>query len=342
MSARRSAGPARGVRRLAVLARSHRLIDERLVAESRTGVRLCSRRVRAGAVDLHVISAGPEDGTPVLLLHGFPECWFSWHRHIAVLAQAGYRVLAPDLKGYNRSDKPRVVALYDAEHLVQDILNLMDTLKLRSALMAGHDIGGKLLWRLALLHPQRVRKAVIFNSVHPFAWEKARPQDDEGTISWFREFLRLPWLPELVGRAGNFWLLTSMLRRTSRPGTFEGPVMDVYRSAWRRDGAISTMFNSYRTGEQYGIDPERVEKAAGAEPEIRVIWGSADKFFPPAAARLTAELVGADAFVDVPGASHWILLEEPELTVRSMLDFFASSERRAHENPPAIARPGMN
>ena len=292
-------------------------VDEVALAEAELGIDLTSRRIDVGDIALHVVSAGPADGPPVVLLHGFPEFWYSWRHQLAALAGAGFHVLAPDLRGYNRSDKPGDPALYGQRHYVGDVLALLDTLGYEDAYIAGHDVGGGVAWRLVLLHPDRVRQAVIFNAGHPLVGSRARPENDAETITWFRSFFKLPWLPELVARSGDWWLLSRNLRTTSRPGTFDDAALDVYKAAWSRDNAISTMIHAYRA-EIIEVPEDR----GAVNVPVRVVWGANDAFIPPAAAAFTREYVGRDAFVEVPDASHWILLEEPERTSREMIEFF--------------------
>ena len=260
-------------------------VNEIALAEAELGIDLESRRIQCGDVILHVVAAGPPDGPPVVLLHGFPEFWYSWRHQLAALAKAGFRALAPDLRGYNRSDKPRDAELYGQRHFVADVVALLDRLGYEDAFVAGHDVGGGVAWRLVLLRPDRVRKAVIFNAGHPFVWRRARPEDDAETVSWFRTFFRLPWLPELVGRSGDWWLLSRNLRATSRPGTFDDEVLEVYKAAWSRENAISTMIHVYRAP----IIEVPEEQGEPTVP-VLVVWGKSDAFFPPAAAELTAEL----------------------------------------------------
>ncbi len=292
-------------------------VDEIALAQAALGIELESHRIDTGEITLHVVMAGPKDGPPVLLLHGFPEFWYSWRNQIAALARAGFRAMAPDLRGYNRSDKPSDSEQYRQSVYAGDALALLDQQGYETTFLAGHDVGGGVAWRLVLLHPERVRKAVIFNAAHPFAGSQARPEDHEETISWFRTFFRMPWLPELVSRSGDWWLLARNLRRTSNPGSFDDAEMDVYKAAWSRDNAISTMIHSYRASRS--MIPE-----AKGQPTIpvRVVWGANDAFFNPAAVAFTRDRVGSGAFVEVPDASHWVLLDEPELTSREMIAFF--------------------
>jgi len=107
-----------------------------------------------GAVDLHAIAAGPKDGPAVVLLHGFPEFWYAWHRQIEPLAAAGFRVIVPDQRGYNLSSKPLGVAAYALNELVSDVIAIADQLGREKIFLAGHDWGAAVAWSAALLHPR--------------------------------------------------------------------------------------------------------------------------------------------------------------------------------------------
>ena len=243
---------------------------------------------------------------------------------MGVLARAGYRVIAPDLRGYNRSDKPPGVEAYSGDAYARDVLGLLDALGIERAFVAGHDVGGGVTWTLVLFHPERVRRAVILSAAHPSAWARATPQDDPESISWFRSFFKLPFLPELVSRAGGWWLLTRNLQRTSRPGTFEGETLSVFQSAWARDNAISTMINVYRTGFRRGPLPGDGRPTV----PVRYIYGRHDAYIPHEASRITAELLGDGAAIELPENGHWLLLEEPERIGALLVEFFAQEPAR--------------
>ena len=293
-------------------------VDEVAIAEARLGLDLESRRIDTGAATLHVVFAGPEQGPPVVLLHGFPELWFSWHGPMGVLARSGYRAIAPDLRGYNRSDKPPGAEAYSGDAYASDVLGLLDALGIEQAFVAGHDVGAGVAWTLVFAHPERVRRAVILSSPHPFAWERMSPQDDPESISWFRTFFKAPVLPELASRAGGWWLLTRNLRRTSRPGTFEGETLAVFQSAWARDNAISTMINVYRTG----FRADRLTGDGRPAVPVRYVYGGTDAYIPHEASRITAELLGEEAVTELPENGHWLLLEEPERVGGLLVEFF--------------------
>jgi len=293
-------------------------IDEIAIAEQRTGVDLDSQIVDLGGIKLHVVSAGPEDGPAVVLLHGFPEFWFSWHQVIKPMADAGYRVLVPDLRGYNRSSKPADIQAYSMDDFGGDIIALLDTLGIESAYLAGHDVGGGVAWWLTFEHAERFEKAIVFATAHPLAWRDAPPEEDNESISWFRDFFKLPFLPELVSRSGNWYLLSRNLQETSAPGTFSDEEIDIYRAAWARDNAISTMINSYRATHLPADMPSDGQPIV----PVKYYFGEKETFIPRAAALATANYIGEANVIEMPGVSHWIMVEEPEATAQAMLDFF--------------------
>src|SRR5215211_3225897 len=134
----------------------------RMASRSPVGFGAHSRR-RVGALDLHVVEAGPPDGPPAILLHGFPEFWWGWRRQIAPLAAAGLRVVAPDQRGYNLSDKPGGVAAYALDALADDVLGLADVFGRARFAVAGHDWGAAVAWHLAGRNPGRVERAAALN-----------------------------------------------------------------------------------------------------------------------------------------------------------------------------------
>jgi pimeloyl-ACP methyl ester carboxylesterase len=286
----------------------------------RHGVELRSGLIDTNGTRLHVVQAGPEDGPPVILLHGYPEFWWGWHEQIARLARAGFRVIAPDQRGYNASDKPAGIEAYQVDQLTGDVLGLMDALEIRQAYLAGHDWGGAIAWYLVIEHPERFRKLVMFNSAHPRAWVEARKEPtQEETINWFRTFFQIPWLPEVTARLGNWGLLAKNLRDTSRDGTFPESDLDYYRYAWDRDGAMQAMINWYRASFRY---PKTLEGDGRVAVPTRIVWGMQDRFFASRMGRLSVEQCSNATLVELPDAGHWLLHEEPERTSREMIEFF--------------------
>ncbi len=258
-------------------------VDEIEAASAKTGIAFESEMIAVGDLRLHVALAGPRQGPKVILLHGYPEFWYTWHAQMASLARAGFRVAAPDMRGTNRSDKPTDPAFYTGWHLADDVIGILDALGWQKAFLAGHDVGGGTAWQLVFDQPERFHAAMIFNTAHPSTWSQIRPEDDDESVSWFRTFFQIPFLPELVGRAGDWWLLSYYLRTTSRPGAFGDEEMALYKSSWARDRASRTMINTYRAPNT----PIRRMTADGRPTiPVRIIWGDRDAFIPLAGARL--------------------------------------------------------
>lgn len=295
-------------------------IDEVALAEEELGIDLESQRVDVGAISLHVVFAGPKDGAPAVLLHGFPELWYIWRHQMAALARAGFRVAAPDLRGYNRSDKPSGAENYTQADYAADVVGLLDAMGWEKVHLAAHDVGAGVAWRLIFEQPERLHRAMVFNVGHPNAWASARPEDDAQTISWFRQAFQLPVLPELLFRSFDWWLPSYYLRNTAVRPIFDGQDMEVLKSAWARENAIATMINSYRApwpGAPKGL----TEDGAPAMP-VRLLYGNHDAFIPRASAELTQRYLAHGA-VEYWDASHWMLNEQPAATSQRIIEFFS-------------------
>src|SRR2546425_9161022 len=177
------------------------------------------RTVDIGEVRLHCAEMG--QGPLVLLLHGFPECWVSWRNQMPALAAAGFRAVAPDLRGYGRSDKPRGLDAYRVEVLARDVARLVEALGAERARVVGHDWGGAVAWFFAMWHPERLERLSILNAPHPARYSRAMKRPRQFLRSSYILFFQLPWLPEAALRAGGFALLRRLFRRDpARPGAY--------------------------------------------------------------------------------------------------------------------------
>ena len=145
-------------------------------------------------VRLHYVSEG--DGDPVVLLHGFPDFWYSWRNQIPALAEAGYRAIAPDMRGYNLSDKPHGVDQYSIEKLTGDVSALIRHLGYDQATVVGHDWGGIVAWYFAMQHQDQLDKLVILNAPHPLRVVDGFTNPRQWLKSWYVFLFQIPWLPE--------------------------------------------------------------------------------------------------------------------------------------------------
>src|SRR5438128_2134073 len=157
-------------------------------------------RVTVNGVGLHLVEAG--QGPPVVLLHGFPEFWYSWRRQIPALAESGFRVVAPDQRGYGQSGKPRGWRAYRIENLAQDVADLIAHLGEERAHVVGHDWGGGTAWATAMLHAERVASLAILNVPHPERMLRALRTPRQLAKSWYIFFFQIPWLPETLMALG--------------------------------------------------------------------------------------------------------------------------------------------
>lgn len=276
--------------------------------------------IETNGITLHVVQAGPEDGPPVILLHGFPEYWHGWHHQIDFLAAQGYRVWAPDQRGYNLSDKPQGVAAYNLESLAADVIGLVKAMGQESVFLAGHDWGGAVAWWTANQYPQHVRKLLILNVPHhrvmyravTSSWAQLRK-------SWYILAFQVPWLPERLLLMSGAKPLADTLIKSSRRGTFSPEQIAEYQKTWLRPQALTSMINWYRALMQ--AQPVRLPSSRITVP-VRIIWGKRDHF-------LGAEMVDqslsycddGEAFI-LEKATHWVAHEEPDEVNRLMKQFF--------------------
>jgi pimeloyl-ACP methyl ester carboxylesterase len=278
------------------------------------------RTVATNGVHLHVVEAGPESGPLLILLHGFPEFWYGWHRQIEPLAAAGFHVLIPDQRGYNLSDKPASIPAYNIDNLARDIVGLIDEAGAAKAYVVGHDWGGAVGWWLGVKHPERLEKLALLNIPHPVVMKQTVRKDPaQRKKSSYIFFFQLPWLPEHSFRKNNFARGVKSLQGSSRPGTFSDADLALYREAWSKPGEVRSMIHWYRASLR--SQPERP-----ASPRVRVptllLWGEKDRFLGREMAQPSIDLCDDGRLVFVPEASHWIQHEEPERVTRELLGFF--------------------
>lgn len=275
--------------------------------------------VQTNGLRLHVVASGPADGRLVILLHGFPEFWYGWRAQITALASAGYRVLVPDQRGYNLSDKPRGIAAYTLEQLAQDVLGLVDAAGRDKASLVGHDWGAAVAWWTALEHPHRVEHLVAINVPHPQVMRQTLSSSVPQLLrSWYIFLFQLPYF-EVLARRNDWQALRSALTSTSRPGTFSEAELRRYREAWAQPGAFTAMLNWYRAALR--------RPPALRDPHIRVptllIWGAKDRFLSRRMAEPSVALCRPGELVILEGATHWVQHEEAEEVNRLILGFLS-------------------
>lgn len=203
--------------------------------------------IESNGIRLHTIQTGPEDGPVVILLHGFPEFWRGWRRQIEPLAKAGFRLIIPDQRGYNLSDKPAGIEAYQLIHTAADVVNVINTTGQQTVSLVGHDWGGIVAWWVAMHHPDRIKNLSVLNSPHPYVMSQTLWHKPIQLIRFlYAFFFQIPRLPEAWMRNNDWELLVKGLLKTSKPGAFGDDDLEYYREAWWQEGAITAMLNWYR------------------------------------------------------------------------------------------------
>lgn len=265
------------------------------------------------------MAVGPKDGPAVILLHGFPEFWYGWRKQIEPLANAGFRVIVPDQRGYNLSSKPSGVASYTITELVSDVIAITDQLGQQKICLAGHDWGAAVAWSTVLLYPERVAKLVILNVPHPSIMRRyifTRPR--QTLRSWYMFFFQFPWLPETVFSAFDFRIGARALLRSSRPGTFSDEDLAQYRAAWSQPGAVTSMVNWYRAAFRHRVKfRDRTVRVP-----TRILWGERDKFLLTEMARESLRYCTNAELYTFADATHWLQHEEAEKVSHLLVEFF--------------------
>jgi len=277
---------------------------------------IAHRTVDLGEVRLHCAEMGR--GPLVLLLHGFPECWVSWRNQLPALAGAGFRAVAPDLRGYGRSDKPRGLDAYRVEVLARDVARLVEALGAERARVVGHDWGGAVAWFFAMWHPERLERLSILNAPHPARYSRAMKRPRQFLRSSYILFFQLPWLPEAALRAGGFALLRRLFRRDpARPGAYSEEDIEEIVDCARRPDALRGMLAWYRAMMRRPTHTrwQRIDRP------VQVIWGEKDRYLGREIAQPSREWVPDLRFTAIPEASHWVQADAPEKVNELLLDF---------------------
>lgn len=277
------------------------------------------REATVNGIRMHYVEAG--DGEPVVLLHGFPESWYSWRHQVRALAAAGYRAIAPDQRGYNLTEAK---GPYDTGTLQADILCLMDHLGIERAHVVGHDWGGAIAWLLGMEHGERLKSLTVCNLPHPAVFRKGVRRPRQALRSWYVLFFQLPWLPERLLAAQGYHRLARMMIRECRPGTFTKDDIREFLAGWRRQG-LGGGINWYRAALRH---PPRIPDPV---PLVTVptllIWGDDDRYLGRELTEGTEEYVAKLRVEHLPGVSHWVQQEAPDEVNRLLLDHLAAAGR---------------
>jgi len=283
---------------------------------------MTSQFIETNGVKLHVVTDGPEEGTPVILLHGFPEFHYGWRKQVSALA-AGFRVITPDQRGYNLSDKPRGISAYDVNTLAKDVVGVFDHFGIQKARLVGHDWGAVVAWTVALNHPERLEKLTILNVPHPdvmsrFILENA----EQRKKSWYVFFFQIPFFVEWVLRRDDYRNMARMLVGSGRKSTFRRSDIEEYKKAWSQPGALTGMLNWYRNifwGSLRSIFQKKAARRVSV-PTL-ILWGKNDVALSHEMVQPSLELCDHGSAVFFENATHWVQHDEADEVNKKLIEF---------------------
>ncbi len=286
--------------------------------------------LHANGLDFSCDECGSGDDI-ALLLHGFPEARISWRHQLPALAALGWRAVAPDLRGYGQSSRPRERSAYAIPHLVEDAAALFDALGARRRLLIGHDWGAAIAWAFAIGQARPLDGLVVMNVPHPNVFRRVlRTSWAQRRRSWYVALFQLPLLPEALLTAGGGRAVERAFTGMSRnPSAFPREVLDRYRANACEPGAMTAMLNYYRANVAGFLRDGPIKPIA--VPTL-MVWGEHDT-------ALGLELTeGYDGLVEdftlrrLPDASHWVQQDEPE-TVNAILADWLAAKGMAATDP---------
>ncbi|AKF07420.1 alpha/beta fold hydrolase [Sandaracinus amylolyticus] len=281
--------------------------------------------VPSNGLRFRVHTAGEGDRV-ALLLHGFPESWFSWRDQMPLLARLGYRVWAPDLRGYGGTEKPKDVRAYRMETLLDDVAGLVDAAKPRELLLVAHDWGGMVGWEFVRRRVRPVDRFVALNIPHPVLMRRAlRSNPRQLARSWYMFMFQLPFVPEWYLARGDYRAIKgAFMSMAIDRKRFPKEVLDVYRDNAAQPGALRGMLNWYRAALRH---PSPAKGAARViETPTLMLWGEEDKALGKELTFGTEDLVRDLTVRYIPEVSHWVQQEAPE-TVNAMLEAWLTGKQ---------------
>jgi pimeloyl-ACP methyl ester carboxylesterase len=268
-----------------------------------------THQIKANGLSFTVDEAGEGDSV-ALFLHGFPESRRSWRAQLPLLADLGWRAVAPDLRGYGGSSRPTERAAYAIEHLVEDVAALFDALGARRRLLIAHDWGAIIAWVFAIERARPLDGLIIMNVPHPAVYlDHIRRSPGQWLKSWYVLFFQIPWLPEAMLTADRARTVGRSFSQTAiDPSCFDDEILDHYRDNAAAPGAMTAMINYYRANAtQLGRwGPGRAPRI---ETQALMVWGEQDPFLSLALTQGYGPYVADLTLVRLPGVSHWVQQE---------------------------------
>lgn len=279
--------------------------------------------VKTNGINLHYVREG--SGKLILMLHGFPEFWYSWRHQIKEFS-ADYHTVAVDLRGYNNSDKPQQQQAYQMPEFIEDVRGIITGLGYEDCILVGHDWGGAIAWNFAYAYPEMVKKLIVLNIPHPAKFVQGLRTLEQFKKSWYILVFQIPWLPEFLLQLNDYQAIKAAFSQMAIDKTAFSPAdLQAYRDAAAKPGALTAMINYYR-GIFSSLLQKEPQKWQILDIPTLTIWGEEDT-------ALVKELTyGTEAYVKnwqikyIPNCSHWVQQEQPKLVNRYLGEFLENKK----------------
>lgn len=272
--------------------------------------------INTNGINLHYVTEG--EGPLMLMLHGFPEFWYSWRHQIPEFAK-DYKVVALDLRGYNDSDKPPQTSAYKMSEFIKDVEGVIKGLGYEKCVLVGHDWGGAIAWHFAYAYPEMVEKLIVLNIPHPGKFAEGLNTIEQLFKSWYIFFFQLPALPEWLLQLNDYEAIASgFLNSAVEKSAFSDADLEAYKDAFAKRGALTSGINYYRN-----IFPSIFEEKNWGKLQVPTltIWGENDNFLGKELTYHTEDYVEDFQIWYIPNCGHWVQQEKPDLVNQYMREF---------------------
>ena len=273
--------------------------------------------ITTNGIRLHYVTQG--QGPLMLMLHGFPEFWYSW-RHLIPEFAKDYKVVALDLRGYNESDKPQQQSAYVMSEFVKDVEGVIKGLGYERCVLVGHDWGGAIAWNFAYAYPEMLERLIVLNIPHPAKFAEGLRTPQQLLRSSYVFFFQLPVLPELLIQWSNYLAIESAFKGMAvNKSAFTQADIEAYKDAASRPDALTAMLNYYRNA----FSTMGLRDWSVLQVPTLMIWGEEDTALGKELTYGTEKYVRDFQIRYIPNCSHWVQQEQPELVNRYMREFLA-------------------
>jgi pimeloyl-ACP methyl ester carboxylesterase len=275
--------------------------------------------IQTNGINLHYVTEG--EGKLMLMLHGFPEFWYSWRHQITEFSK-DYQVVALDLRGYNDSDKPQAVEAYAMTELLEDVKGVITELGYENCILVGHDWGGAIAWNFAYTYPEMVEKLIILNLPHPAKFKEGISTPQQLLKSWYIFLFQLPFIPESILQWNDYQAIAAAFQdMTVDKSAFTQEDLEAYKDAAAKRGALTAMLNYYRCIFQSLLNSQSQWSILNV-PTL-MIWGEKDTALGKELTYGTETYVSDFRLKYIPNCSHWVQQEQPQLVNQYMREFLA-------------------